>query len=99
MLDKACDVRYQKDPETGAGALIYSTEIDVGGMIASLPSLFFNYEGRHYEFFNIELNGWKRYKEKNRYVYYISFNKMRQLPVYIYEREQKKKEVSASAMD
>lgn len=98
-LDRACDVRYQKDPSTGEGTLLYSTEIDVGGMISSLPSLFFNYENRHYEFFDIELTGWKRYRAKNCYVYYIAFKKMRHLPIYVYEKEKREKEVGASAMD
>ena len=104
-LDGAIDVRYQKDPTTGSGALVYSTRIEIGGMVSALESLFFNYQGKHYEFFDIELMGWKRYNKKEEgkgrkrggvYVYYISFERMRQVPMHVFDRE---REVSAGAVD
>lgn len=75
LLDEAFDVRYQKNPDNSNGVLLYMHRIDVGGLIGDLEDLFFNYEDTHYEFFDIEIVGWK--KEHSAYIYYIQFKKMR----------------------
>lgn len=75
LLDEAFDVRYQKNPESTNGVLLYMHRIDVGGLMGELEDLYFNFENTHYEFFDIEIVGWK--KEKAAYTYYIQFKKMR----------------------
>lgn len=97
VLDNAFDVRYQRDPSTGEGTLVYTTRIDIGGLVGGLESLFFNFEGKHYEFFDIELMGWKRHRKGlASYTYYIVFKRMRQVPMHVFTRE---REVSAGAVE
>jgi len=91
LLDDAFDVRYQKKPDESNGVLLYMHRIDVGGLIGDLEDLFFNYEGTHYEFFDIEIVGWK--KEHSAFIYYIQFKRMR----YTREKAQKAPQEVVSA--
>jgi len=79
LLDNAIDMRYQKNPEGTDGVLVYISRIDVGGMIRDLNELFFNYEHVHYEFFDIEMVGWRKHKAEGHvyFIYYIEFQRMR----------------------
>lgn len=89
LLDQAIDVRYQKNPDGSDGMLIYSSRVDIGGLVGELNDLFFSYEEIHYEFFEIDLVGWRKYKS-GAFTYYIEFQRMKYA-------KQKKKEMSKTS--
>lgn len=74
-FDNPLDLRYLRRYNDASGILLYTAKIDVGRLLGERESFSCLYEGRRYEFGDIDIVGFKRYGEI--YTYYIDFKEVR----------------------